>query len=300
MKLSVLTFSLLGLLCLSQLMAKADKPEGATEESQEQEVVEYNDIVFAEPGGVKLLLDLQLPAGVARPPLVMFIHGGAYLGGNRKSTALAWLVDEGYAIARIEYRVSSEAIFPAQIHDCKGALRWLRAHQNEYGFNAERVVVAGTSAGGHLAALLGVSGEVEALEGTTAGHAEESSQVQGAIDYFGATDFILRSNDQPAKTEHPRGAITLLLGGPVSKNRSLARLASPVTHVTADDPPLLIFHGEKDPVVHLSQSQRLLEVCQAKNHDTQLLVIPGQGHGWKGPTSQERLALLRFLAKHLR
>jgi len=272
----------------------------AAEPSSNSNMTVVRDIEFADVDGVKLLLDLEMPADVDEPPLVMFIHGGGWTGGDRKSASLRWIVDEGYAVARIEYRMSHEAIFPAQIHDCKGALRWLRAHQKDYGYDANRTVVAGSSAGGHLVALMGTSGGVAELEGTTAGHVDQSSRVQGVIDYFGASNFVLRSKDQPSKTEQPAGSVYKLLGGAVSKNLELARLASPATHVDAEDPPLLIFHGENDQVVQPSQSTHLAEIYRKHGLEVKLNILPGKGHGWPAPSPGEREQVLQFLAKHLR
>jgi acetyl esterase/lipase len=248
------------------------------------------------------MLDFYLPEEVGAPPLVLFIHGGGWKGGSRARCQLAWLAEEGYAVASIDYRLSDEALFPAQIHDCKGALRWLRdeVRQEEYGYNAERVVVAGTSAGGHLAALLGVTGGVEALEGSTAGVEGQSSRVQGIIDYFGPTDFILRSQHQPSKTDKAAGSVYKLLGGPVPEKQALARLASPAFHVSDDDPPLLILHGENDQTVYLRQSERLLKIYEEKGLEVQLHVEPGGGHGWKGPGEVERELVLEFLKRHTR
>jgi acetyl esterase/lipase len=264
------------------------------------EVIVQSDIVFAEVDGVKLLVDLHLPKGAENPPLVMFIHGGGWSNGDRKRCKLAWTAQSGYAIASVEYRLSHEALFPAQIHDCKGALRWLRAHQTDYGIDAERVVVAGTSAGGHLAALMGTSGGVIELEGTTAGNADQSSLVQGVIDYYGPTDFILRSKNQPSKTEDAAGNVYKLLGGPVSKKQDLAHLASPVYHVRVGDPPLLIVHGENDKTVNLSQSNRLMTTYQDNKLDVQLHIELGKGHGWKSPSGIERELVLQFLKRCLR
>lgn len=258
------------------------------------------DIPYAAVDGVKLLLDLHRPANVENPPLVMFIHGGGFRNGDRKRCKLAWIAEHGYAVASIEYRLSGVARFPAQIHDCKGALRWLRAHQQELGVDATRVVVAGTSAGGNLAALLAVSGGVDELEGTTAGHLEQSSRVEGAIDYYGPTDFLFRSKTQPAKTDDPAGSIYQLLGGPVRENRAAARLASPIHHVGPGDPPLLILHGDQDEVVFLAQSERLAEAYRAADLDVHLHVAAGEGHGWKGPTNAERELVLGFLDKCFR
>jgi len=288
--------ALLGSLTFALLchLAIADEPKPAT-----SAVRVIPDLLFASPGGVELRLDLHLPVGVKNPPLVMFIHGGGWKQGSRKGCAFEWLVPHGYAVASIEYRMSHEAVFPAQIHDCKGALRWLRAHQSDYGYDAGKVVVAGASAGGHLAALMAASGGVDELEGKTAGHPEQSSAVQGVVDYFGPADFILRSKSQPQITDQPKGLVYQLLGGSVTGNKDLARLASPVTHVGPGDPPILIIHGEMDRQVLPDQSQRLFNLWRANGLDAQLHIEPGKGHGWKPPTGQEQEKVLAFLAKHL-
>lgn len=258
------------------------------------------DLTFAEPGGVELLLDLHLPEGVENPPLVMYLHWGGWRIGTRKLFPLGWLVERGYAVASVEYRMSREAIFPAQIHDAKGALRWLRAYQHKYGYNADKVVVCGISAGGHLAALMGSSGGIKELEGTTAGHLDQSSRVQGVIDYCGATDFVLRSTNQPQHTEQPRGIVYELLGGAVSENPHQARLASPVTHVGPGDPPVLIIHGELDRQVLPAQSKRLLEVYRKHELEARLHLVEGKPHLWQPPTAKEQQLILEFLSKHLR
>ena len=257
------------------------------------------DIHFATIDGVELLLNLHLPAGVERPPLMLFIHGGGWKNGDRNRCRLAWVARHGYAVASIEYRLSHEAIFPAQIHDCKGALRWLRGNQNTYGFDATRVVVAGTSAGGHLAALMGTSGAVDELEGKSGGYPEQSSRVQGVIDYYGPSDFILRSEHHPAKTDQPSGSVYQLVGGPVKETQVLARLASPVHHVSKDDPPLLILHGDKDRTVQLRQSEHLANLYRERGLDVILHVEPGKGHGWNPPSDAERKQVLEFLQRHL-
>lgn len=258
------------------------------------------DLLFAQPGGVDLLIDLHLPKGVQNPPLVMAIHGGGWRGGDRKSHALAWLANHGYAVACIEYRMSQEATFPAQIHDCKGALRWLRAKQDEYGYDASQVVVGGFSAGGHLAALLGASAGNPSLEGSTAGHLDQSSAVQGIINYYGPTDFIMRAQRQPKITDNPKGIVYRLLGSGVNQNPEKARLASPVTHVGPGDPPILIIHGEKDRQVWPAQSKRLLEVYQEAGLEAELHIEPEKGHGWAPPSSKEKKLVLSFLKKQLK
>lgn len=267
--------------------------------SNASEVERHDDIRFADPGGVELLLNLHMPKGVKNPPLVMFIHGGSWMNGDRSRCRLDWVAQHGYAVASIEYRLSSEALFPAQIHDCKGALRWLRAHQAEYGYDASKVVVAGTSAGGHLAALMGTSGDVAELEGDTAGHGDQSSRVQGVIDYYGPSDFVKRSENQPSKTDDPEGGVYRLIGGPVKKNLEAARVASPVTHLSTDDPPFLILHGDADKTVFLDQSELLARLCKDMGIDVQFHIEPGGGHGFK-QTNQEKRLVLAFLKKVLR
>jgi len=270
----------------------------ARSQNPTHEVERRNDIRFAEPDGVKLLLDLHLPVGVEKPPLNLFIHGGGWMNGDRNRCKLAWVAKHGYAIASIEYRLSQEAKFPAQIHDCKGALRWLRAHDKEYGYDSSRVVVAGTSAGGHLAALMGTSGDVDELEGETAGNTDQSSRVQAAIDYYGPSDFVKRSENQPSKTDDPKGGVYQLIGGPVKQNLEKAKFASPATYIDSDDPPLLILHGENDKTVFLDQSEWLRDLYQKAGLDVHLHVVPGAGHGWKKPSEEEKKRILAFLERH--
>ena len=237
------------------------------------------DVTFATVDGQELKLNLFLPEKTENPPLVVFIHGGGWRNGSFKNCQVKWLTDYGCAVASIGYRLSDKGIFPAQIHDCKAAIRWLRAHATDYQYDATHIVVAGTSAGGHLALLLGVTGDNAELEGTVGGNNDESSRVQGIVDYFGPSDFLLRSRNQPAKTEDPNGSVTLLLGGKVSENHDLAKLASPAHHVTPDDPPLLILHGENDKTVYIGQAQRMEQAYKEAGLDVAFIVIPGAGHG---------------------
>ena len=123
------------------------------------------DLVFAEIGGHELLLDVSVPNNVCGPPLIIWIHSGGWRGGSHKANRISWIVEYGYAMASISYRLTDRAVFPAQIHDCKGAVRWLRANAERFGYDATRTVAAGASAGAHLAMLLGTSAGVKALEG---------------------------------------------------------------------------------------------------------------------------------------
>ncbi len=259
------------------------------------EVTHQNGIEFAKPDGIPLLLDLHLPRGVENPPLIVWIHGGGWKGGSRTGNKMAWVAKYGYAMASIEYRLSQEAIFPAQIHDCKGAVRWLRANAAKYSYNADKIVVGGSSAGGHLVALMGTSADVVELEGSTAGNADQSSRVQAVVDYYGPTDFVVRSKNQPAKTEQEGGGVFHLLGGKATENIELAKLASPITHISKDDPPFLILHGAKDKVVYLDQSELFHAAYEKAGLKSRLMINPKGAHGWKPMMDQERTAILDIL-----
>jgi len=267
-----------------------------------------NDVVFAHVYSKPLYLDLVLPDNVdkEKPPLVVFIHGGSWSAMTRRDNAVIvpWLADHGFAVATIDYRLAPDAIFPSQVHDCKGAIRWLRAHAEDYGYDASRVGVAGESAGGHLAVMLGVTGGIEELEGDVGGNLDRSSRVQAVVDYYGPMDFILRSQNQPEKTEKPGSPVHLLLGQPVNKDQDLARFASPAFHVTEDDAPLLIFQGDKDNKVLPDQSERIVDEYRKRNLDVTLEIVRGGGHGstkevsYSTPEIHEKV--VEFLNAYLR
>lgn len=241
------------------------------------------DLRYAEVGGDELQLDLFLPDVDGKPPLVVWVHGGGWRGGSRKNPPIREITADGFAVASISYRLTDRAIFPAQIHDCKAAIRWLRANADRYGYDAEWIAVGGSSAGGHLALLLGVSGEVAELEGDVGGHLQESSRVQAVIDYFGPSDFVLRGRTQPERAYTEKSGSFALLGGlktgkPDTKTE---RFASPAHYVSADDPPLLIFHGRRDQTVLLDQSERMVQLYKKINLPVSLVVLDDAAHGGK-------------------
>ena len=213
------------------------------------------DIEFAKVGGQSLKLDLYLPAKQKNAALVIWIHGGGWRNGTKEKCFITWLPEHGYAMASISYRLSNIAKFPAQLHDCKGAVRWHRANAKKYGYDPDKFYVAGASAGGHLTALMATTSGHEKLEGTTGGNLKQSSAVQGAIDYYGATDFILRSKTQPSRANEKGSVVYDLLGGGAHEKIEAAKLASACYHISKDDVPLLIFHGTKDKTVLIDQSQ---------------------------------------------
>ena len=238
------------------------------------------DLVFAEVAGQKLKLDLHIPSTEEKPPVVVWIHGGGWRGGSRGVQRLSGITEHGFAIACISYRFTDKAVFPAQIHDCKAAVRWLRANADRFGYNADWIAVAGSSAGGHLALLLGTSGRIAELEGDVGDNLEHSSRVQAVIDYFGPSDFVLRGKTQPERAYSNKSGSYALLGG---KDGNLApameRFASPATYVSADDPPLLIFQGTADKTVLPDQSERIAKLYADARLDVQLVMIEGAQHG---------------------
>ncbi|MCG6154987.1 alpha/beta hydrolase [Rubinisphaera margarita] len=259
------------------------------------------DITFATVNSHELKLDLYLPKDATDPPLVVFIHGGGWRNGSHKRCLTPWLTDHGFAVASISYRLTDKAVFPAQVHDCKAAVRWLREHAGEYGYNAKRIGVAGTSAGGYLAVFLGVTGGDEEFEGTVGGNLAQDSTVQAVVDYYGPTDFVLRSKNQPHKTEKPDSPVGLLLGTPASADLDLARRASPAFHVSDEAAPLLIIHGDQDKTVYLDQSQRLEEEYRTLDLDVTLEVVEGGGHGGDAHfTKAYRDKVAKFLETHLK
>lgn len=259
------------------------------------------DIEFASVDGHRLKLDLYLPAESNQAPLVVWIHGGGWRGGSKNNCPVSWLTDDGYAVASISYRLTDKAIFPAQIHDCKAAVRWLRANAAEFGYRTDRIAVAGSSAGGHLAALMGTSGGVKELEGTVGGNLDQSSRVDAVIDFYGATDFVLRSKTQPHRANKKGSVVYLLLGGGADQKVELAKQASAAFHVTKDDPPFLVFHGDNDRTVLPDQSERIRDVYTKAGLSIDLHVLKGSGHGGDEFYTGERRDIIRaFLAEHLR
>jgi acetyl esterase/lipase len=252
------------------------------ESAPTQEMVTlHRDIEFATVDSHSLKLDLYVPQTSSRPPMVVWIHGGGWRGGSKNKTPLKNLTEHGFAVASISYRFTDRAIFPAQIYDCKGAIRWLRAHAEEYRYDASWLAVAGSSAGGHLALLLGTSGGVAELEGDVGGHLDQSSVVQAVIDYFGPSDFVLRAKTQPERAYTELSGSFALLGGVKSGavDKQLEVTASPVHYVTPQDPPLLVFQGTADETVLPDQSERIVAAYREHGLQAELVLVEGAKHG---------------------
>lgn len=258
------------------------------------------DVGFARVGERALQLDLHLPTTKPRPPLIVWVHGGAWRSGSKKDMPLAKLAEHGYAVASVDYRLSTEAKFPAQIHDLKAAIRFLRGHGAEWKLPVQKILIAGDSAGGHLAALVGVSNGSAELEGDLGHDRAQSSAVQGIISFYGGanlTTILQQSTPHGLSVRVP--ALQLLLGDLPTNAPALARLASPVFHVDKSDPPLLLLHGDQDPQMPVNQALELAGAYQKVKAPVQLEIVPGAAHGGAIFYDAERMAIVRkFLEKY--
>ena len=254
------------------------------------------DLAYVQGGHERQKLDLYLPPTGARWPLVVAIHGGAFRMGSKEGEPAGAFVARGFAVAAINYRLSQHAIFPAQIEDCKAAVRWLRANAARYGYDPDRIASFGGSAGGHLAAMLGTAGDVRAFD--VGANLEVSSRVQAVVDFFGPTDFLQMDAHRPSPEamvhDTPDSPESQLVGGPIRDNPEKVARANPITYVTPDDPPFLVVHGAADPLVPHHQSELLEAALRKAGVRVRLVTIPGGPHG--GETVKQGLPLaLDFL-----
>ena len=250
--------------------------------SPSSDVVIERDVVYGVVNGHKLTLDVAYREDLTSPVLaIVHIHGGAWLGGEKSVEMAVMYAEAGYVGISINYRLSGVALFPAGVHDCKRAIRWVRAHAKRYRIDPDRIGVMGTSAGGHLVALLGTSGGDPYLEGDE-GYLEYSSRVQAVVDHFGPTDF-LRMSDVPGSIDHlaEDSPEALWLGGPIQELPDLVERANPITYIDKDDPPILIVHGEKDQLVIIGQSELLCDALRGAGVKTKFVRVKNAGHGYR-------------------
>ncbi len=278
------------------------------------EVTVHEGITYAEREAGEqqtvgtLELDLYLPDADNPAPLIVFIHGGGWTTGDQKETrGVERFAERGYAVASIEYRLSyipddvtpiygpSENVngprgkFPDQIVDVKAAIRWLRAHADEYNLDPDRVATWGSSAGGHLAVLAGTMGDIEEVEGdvydvTPSVYPEECGRVQAVVGWYPGTDLLLM-DEQLGETgafnhEDPGSPESLLIGGDINTHALEVRRANPLTYVDANDPSFLLMHGRKDRIVPYEQSEVLLEALGRACVDSELYVLDTLGHAF--------------------
>jgi len=252
-------------------------PAGATVE---------RDLAYVTAGHERQRLDLYLPPGTGTPrPLIIWVHGGGWSGGDKRDCPALrqGYLDRGYAIASLNYRLSQDAVFPAQLEDAKAALRWLRANAAKYNLNPERFGVWGSSAGGHLVALLGTTGGVAEFD--VGADAKVSSRVQCVMDDYGPTLFTEmdphRVNDAAMVHNTPNSPESRLIGGWIGDPANAAKIArvNPITYVSPDDPPFLIVHGDIDPLVAHHQSELLYDALRRAGVRVRLNTVKGGGHG---------------------
>jgi acetyl esterase/lipase len=245
----------------------------------------FRDIEYIPEGHERNRLDLYLPRSRTPSkalPLIVWVHGGAWQGGSKERCPALRFLKEGYAVASINYRLSQHAIFPAQIEDCKAAIRCLRANAEKYGLDPERIGVWGSSAGGHLVALLGTTGGVKKFD--KGPNLNFSSSVQAVCDFFGPTDFT-KIGKFPSNLNHdaPDSPEAKLLGGPIHEKKEACKNANPITYITKDDPPFLIIHGDKDMIVPHNQSQLLYDALKKAKVKARFHTVKGGGHGFRDP-----------------
>lgn len=263
------------------------------------------DVQYVAGGDKAQSLDLYLPDKSEKPlPLVVWIHGGGFSAGDKSPCPAVWLVAHGYVVASLNYRLSGQAIFPAQIQDCQAAFRWLRANRKKYNIDPDHIGAWGASAGGHLVALLGTDGGKKTFS-PVGGNEDQSDRVQAVCDFFGPTDFV-RMDEQaiagaPLRHNAPGSPEARLIGGPVQDNKDKSDAASPIHYVSRDNPPFLIMHGTADPLVPVGQSDLLAEALKNAGVAVLLQKLPGSGHG--GPVFGRPVArdlVLAFFDKNLK
>jgi len=257
------------------------------------------DVVYGDAGARPLKLDLVLPKEKSDHPrpLIVFVHGGGWRSGDKAggvARVVPFAATGHYVGASVGYRLSGEATWPAQIHDCKAAIRWLKANADKYQIDPQRIGVWGSSAGGHLVNMLGTSGDVEQLEGNC-GSLGQSSRVHCVVPFCGPAHFLASKRFESGRSP---SAVDLLLGGNIEDRQDLAKQASPITYVSPDDPPFLLVHGTADSTVPFQQAEMFYAALQKAGVDVTLVKLLGGGHAIGGDEVLQRVKA--FFEKHLR
>jgi acetyl esterase/lipase len=268
--------------------------------------VTYSNIPYANDTMKKHLLDIYVPANAKNTPLVVWIHGGAWMMNDKYAdmgymkNTLRGFIDSGYALASIDYRFSTDAVFPAQIQDCNRALEYLYQHTEQYKVDKTRIALIGFSAGGHLASLLALSANNNVSEFYPAG-IKTHFKIKCVLDFYGPSDFIMLAGNPDTSINNARNPVSVLLGALPLERPDLAKRASPVTYVDKNDPPFLIVQGEKDESVPNTQSKLLSSWLTLTGVKNQLIIVPGAPHfGEMFDTENIRKSLFSFLALYLK
>ncbi len=249
-------------------------------------VAEY-DVKYVPNGDAAQALDVYFSEkAAAKPlPLLVWIHGGAWVAGSKTPMPYLNQLPRGYVVASIEYRFSQKALFPAQIQDCQAAIRWLRANARKYSIDPNRIGVGGGSAGGHLAALLGTSGGKKVFP-PIGGNEDQSDRVQAVCDIFGPTDFwtVVKHAEEDKNVKNVfkwnnGDPYSKLIGAKLGQDKEKCNAVSPVHYVSKDNPPFLILHGDRDALVPYAQSVELADLLAKAGVPVTFQRLPGAGHG---------------------
>lgn len=272
------------------------------------EVTLEENVTYGKGGDSELKLDIARPNGEGPFPAIVFIHGGGWYQGSRQGyrSQIMEAAKRGYVAATISYRLmkfdeakkettTATPIFPAQIHDAKAAIRWMRANAAKYHVDPSRIGVTGGSAGGHLSLLVGLTDAKSNLEGD-GGNPDHSSRVQAVVNVFGPTDMAACH-----KTSSVAWIFRLVMGGTPDEAAETYTAASPITYVSEDDPPVLTLHGDRDALVPIAQATTLDEKMKAAGASHTLMIFEGQGHGFGGePAIKSVTAMWKFFDQHLK
>jgi len=277
---------------VGQLVAQ----EGSRADTVPDEVVYQPDIVYGTGAGKPLHLDLARPeSDSTKLPCIVVIHGGAWRGGNRQShTDLIFqFAQQGYVAVTLQYRLCPEHRFPAQVEDVKCAVRYLRTHAEQHQLDPERIGVVGFSAGAHLAMMLGVLGPEDGMEGD-GGWPDSPSQVSVVVSFVGPTDL--------AADDLPDVSIPLVrdfIGGTLADQAEAYAAASPITHVSSDDAPMLLFQGTQDPLIPTNQALKMADKMTEAELAGRVELLIGAGHGWGNPEQDRTMqAMMEFFEQH--
>jgi acetyl esterase/lipase len=265
-------------------MSQAPQPPDRVKNVFPSETIIYANIPYAGDTSRKHLLDIYLPAGAGpHTPLVVWIHGGAWMLNDKYAdmgymrNTIQGLLNKGYALASIDYRYSTEAVFPAQIQDCNQALEFLYQHAGQYKLDKDRIALIGFSAGGHLASLIGLSNN-NSVKDFYPQNGPPHFKIRCVLDFYGPSDFVMLANNPDTAMNNARNPVSILLGALPVDRPDLARRASPVTYIDKGDPPFLIVQGEKDESVPNTQSKVLHSWLTLTGVPNELIIVPNAPH----------------------
>ena len=243
----------------------------------------YRDVLFAAPGGHKLYMDLYVPKTAKPAPVVLWIFGGCWMFGSKGyHVNVRDLTSAGIAVASIQYRMSRHAVYPAQLEDCRAAVKWLHENGARYGIDPSRMGASGESSGGQLASLLAAT--------------EGKSRIRAVCALYPATDLVELGSHyaKPGRLN----CIEKLLGGPIQQKLALAAEASPIDRISPNLPPFLIIHGEGDRAIPVQQSEKFFEALQHAGVPSQLIEVHGKRH-WFRLDNEQFTEVARFFQRFL-